>query len=72
MRLSCLPVSYFRDIINGQMSIKEWALEGSRIGLDGIDLSVLFLKSRSPEYLDKVRQEIGETGVRVADRKSVV
>ena len=66
MRLSCLPVSYFRDIINGQMSIKKWALEGSRIGLDGIDLSVLFLKSRSPEYLDKVRQEIGETGVRVA------
>jgi sugar phosphate isomerase/epimerase len=48
------------------MSIKEWALEGSHIGLDGIDLSVLFLKSRSPEYLDKVRQEIGETGVRVA------
>jgi len=66
MRLSCLPVSYFQDIINGRMSIKEWALEGSRIGLDGIDLSVLFLKSRSPEYLDKVRQEIGKTGIRVA------
>jgi sugar phosphate isomerase/epimerase len=48
------------------MSIKEWALEGSSIGLDGVDLSVLFLKSRSPEYLDKVRQEIEETGVRVA------
>jgi sugar phosphate isomerase/epimerase len=48
------------------MSIKEWALEGSRAGLDGIDLSVLFLKSRRAEYLDKTRQEIEETGIRVA------
>jgi len=61
-----LPVSYFRDIIDGRMSIKEWALEGSRAGLDGIDLSILFLKRRSAEYLDKIRQEIKETGIRVA------
>jgi sugar phosphate isomerase/epimerase len=66
MRLSCLPVSYFRDIIDERMSIKEWALEGSRAGLDGIDLSILFLKSRSAEYLDKTRQEIEEMGIRVA------
>ncbi|HXZ97813.1 MAG TPA: sugar phosphate isomerase/epimerase family protein [Candidatus Acidoferrum sp.] len=66
MRLSCLPVSYFRDIIDGRMGIKEWALEGSRAGLDGIDLSILFLKSRSAEYLDKTRHEIEETGIRVA------
>jgi sugar phosphate isomerase/epimerase len=66
MRLSCLPVSHFRDIIDGRMSIMEWALEGSRAGLDGIDLSILFLKSRSPEYIDKTRLEIEETGIRVA------
>jgi sugar phosphate isomerase/epimerase len=66
MKLSCLPVSYFSDIISGQKSVKEWALEGSRVGLDGIDLSVLFLKSRIPEYLDKVRQDIEEAGIRVA------
>ena len=66
MRLSCLPVSYFRDIIDGHMSIKDWALEGARTGLDGIDLSVLFLKSREPEYLRKIRQEIEDAGIRVA------
>jgi sugar phosphate isomerase/epimerase len=66
MKLSCLPVSYFRDIIDGRMSIKDWALEGSRAGLDGIDLSILFLKSRSPEYIDETRQHIEETGIRVA------
>ena len=48
------------------MSIREWALEGARTGLDGVDLSVLFLKSRNPEYLDKTRREIEEAGVRVA------
>jgi len=66
MKLSCLPVSYFKDIIDGRMSVKEWALEGARAGLDGIDLSILFLKSRSPEYLEKLRKEIVESGVRVA------
>jgi sugar phosphate isomerase/epimerase len=48
------------------MSIKDWALEGARTGLDGIDLSVLFLKNRKPEYLDRTRQEIEEAGIRVA------
>ena len=66
MKLSCLPVSYFREIIDGRMSIKDWALEGARTGLDGIDLSVLFLKNRKPEYLDRTRQEIEEAGIRVA------
>jgi sugar phosphate isomerase/epimerase len=66
MKLSCLPVSYFRDIIEGRMSVKDWALEGVRAGLDGIDLSILFLKSRSPEYLENLRKEILEAGIRVA------
>jgi sugar phosphate isomerase/epimerase len=66
MKLSCLPVSYFPEIISGKMTLKEWALEGTRVGLDGIDLSVLFLKSHNPEYLDNLRREIEQTGVRVA------
>jgi sugar phosphate isomerase/epimerase len=48
------------------MSIREWALEGARTGLDGIDLSVLFLRSRSLEYLDRTRREIQAAGIRVA------
>jgi sugar phosphate isomerase/epimerase len=48
------------------MTIKDWALEGARTGLDGIDLSVLFLKNRQPEYLRKIRQEIEDAGIRVA------
>ena len=42
MKLSCLPVSFFNEIIDGTMSIGEWAEIGAEIGLDAIDLSVLF------------------------------
>ena len=65
MKLSCLPVSYFQDIIGGKMSIKEWAMQGAEVGLDGIDLSILFLKSKDPKYLETVRREISDVGMRV-------
>ncbi|MGA3406069.1 MAG: sugar phosphate isomerase/epimerase family protein [Candidatus Bathyarchaeia archaeon] len=66
MKLSCLPVSYFQDIIGGRMSIKDWATQGAEVGLDGIDLSILFLKSKDSEYLNTVRREITDAGIRVA------
>lgn len=66
MKLSCLPVSYFPAIVSGEMSIADWAIEGAQAGLDGIDLSVLFLKNRRPEYLDNLRREIQEAGILVA------
>jgi sugar phosphate isomerase/epimerase len=48
------------------MSIKDWAEEGAEVGLDGIDLSILFLKSKAPSYLDAVRREIEDAQIRVA------
>ncbi len=65
MKLSCLPVSFFQQIINGEMTIGEWARLGRAAGLDGIDMSVLFLKSLEPAYLDSVREEIESAGSRL-------
>ena len=65
MRLSCLPVSFFQDIIEGRMSIGEWARIGAEVGLDGIDISVLFLRSLEPAYLADVRRSIEEAGMRL-------
>jgi len=48
------------------MSIKDWAYQGAEVGLDGIDLSILFLKAKDHPYLDSVRHEIEDAGVRVA------
>ena len=66
MKLSVLPVSYFRQIIDGEMTVGEWAREGSALSLDAIDISILFLKKRDPEYLHAMRNEIASAGMHVA------
>ena len=65
MKLSCLPVSFFQQIIDEEMSIAEWARMGSEVGLDAIDMSVLFLKSLEPAYLQRVRKGIESAGMRL-------
>ena len=63
MKLSCLPVSLFSAIISRQMSIIEWAELGKRCGLDGIDISLLFIESHSPAYLGKLRRDLQGAGM---------
>jgi len=65
VKLSCLPVSLFADIISGRMSIAEWARLATEVGLDGLDLSVLFLKSLDAAYLGGVRDDIKAAGQRL-------
>ena len=65
MKLSCLPVSFFADIIEGRMRVAEWARMGAAVGLDGIDLSILFAPDRSAGALAALRGEIEAAGVRV-------
>jgi len=66
MQLSCLPVSFFADIIEGRMSISEWARMGAELGLDAIDLSTLFVPDPSPQALSALRRDLEVTGMRVA------
>ncbi len=58
MKLSCLPVSFFPDIIAGHMSVGEWARMGAEIGFDAIDLSILFLPDPSPAKVAAMRREV--------------
>jgi sugar phosphate isomerase/epimerase len=46
MKLSCLPVSLFRE----NPPLAEWAALAKELGLDGFDLSVLQLRGRSPKF----------------------
>ncbi len=66
MRLSCLPVSFFDQIIKGTMSIREWARMGAAIGLDAIDLSILFVPDHSSSALAATRRDIEAEGMQVA------
>lgn len=65
MQLSCLPVSFFSDIIAGRMTVGEWARMGASLGLDGIDLSILFVRDRSRQAVKALRHEIEAAGTRV-------
>jgi sugar phosphate isomerase/epimerase len=66
MKLSCLPVSFFSEIIDGRMSVGDWSKMGSEIGLDAIDLSILFVPDRSETGLATLREQIESTGMSVA------
>ncbi len=66
MKLSCLPVSFFEDIISGKMKLNEWACIGAEAGLEAVDLSILFLPELTLSAARAARQQIQSAGVRVA------
>lgn len=65
MKLSCLPVSFFKDIIQGRMSVFEWAQMAARNSLDAVDLSILFLPGRTHAEAQALRQQVAEAGLGV-------
>jgi sugar phosphate isomerase/epimerase len=63
VKLSCLPVSLFSDISSRRLSVIEWARLGAGIGLDGVDVSLLFFESHSPAYLGKLKKGLEEVNI---------
>lgn len=63
MKLSCLPVSYFQEVTAEEKTIAGWAREGKNLGLDGIDISVLFIKNKNNSQLEKIREELDSIGM---------
>jgi len=66
MKLSCLPVSFFADIIDGRMSVGEWARMAAEIGFDAVDLSLLFFPKRTLAQAADLRRQVEGAGMRVA------
>ena len=65
MLLSCLPVSFFNDLVESRMTVAEWARMGAAVGLDGIDLSIAMVLDRSPHGLKTLRRDIETAGMRL-------
>ena len=63
MKLSCLPVSFFKDIVQGTMTMREWAEMGKRHDLDAIDIGAVLVKAHTPAYLQTYRRELEEVGI---------
>lgn len=57
MKLSCLPVSLYKDIFSGRRSVLDWIRFGADLGLDGIDVSVKFFPAREKRMLEVICEE---------------
>jgi len=55
MKISCLPVSFFSQLEKQEMSVLDWVAMGKEVGLDGVDLSVLFLENLDKDYIYGLR-----------------
>ncbi len=66
MKLSCIPVSYFEEIIKNKKSILQWAAEAKEIGFDYIDLSILFFFLFDEEYFVGIYNKLERLNIRIA------
>lgn len=66
MKLSCLPVSLFPALINGEMDLYAWADSAKKMGLDAVDMSILFLRSRTRREILRAKEALDRAGMTVA------
>jgi sugar phosphate isomerase/epimerase len=51
----CCAYSYRELLTHGQMTMEQFILKAVEFGLDGVDMTVYYLKSTDPEYLNGLR-----------------
>jgi sugar phosphate isomerase/epimerase len=63
MQMSCLPVSLFPELMSGELSLADWLIAARGMGLDGADISVLFLRQKAPFALAETKMQIRGAGL---------
>ncbi|NCB31105.1 MAG: sugar phosphate isomerase/epimerase [Clostridia bacterium] len=61
--MSCLPVSLFSMIIQKKIPLEIWAAEAKEMGLDGFDISMMFLDNHTPVYLRTLQEKLEKVGL---------
>ena len=67
MRLSCIPVSFFGPISQGQMTLTEWMDFAVELGLDGIECGPLLIKPLGPATPAEFRRLADARGLAVSN-----
>lgn len=66
LKLSCLPVSYFPDLISGKMGITQWIQEGAALGLSAVDLSRHFYQDDDKvERMEETKAALESAGMKL-------
>ena len=63
MRLSCIPATYFVDIIEGRMTVEAWIDLAASLGLDGLDFGQAWFRDRRPRTVAGLRRRIEGQGL---------
>ena len=63
MKISCLPVSWYSEILAGKIPLRDWLSFAAALRLDAVDLTILFLQDKSSEELQSLRQLILDSGL---------
>lgn len=64
--LSCLPVSLFPEIFSGRILPEQWSQFAAELQLDAYDISILFVRDRTPVGLKKLRIALERSGLPLA------
>jgi sugar phosphate isomerase/epimerase len=65
MRLSCVPATYFMDIVEGRMSMEQWIDLAASLGLDGLDFGQAWFRDQRPATIAALRQRVEDAGLQV-------
>ncbi len=63
MKVSCIPICFFRQILNKEMLLVEWLDMAADVGLDGVEMYDRFLDSFDSDYLERVAGQVDERGM---------
>src|SRR5579862_1851422 len=67
MRLSCVPVSFFSAISEGQITLADWMDFAVELGLDGVEASPLLVKPLGPATPVEFRRLADARGLAVSN-----
>ncbi len=61
--VGCCAISYSKYLRSGQMTMEDFIRKGVELRLDGVDMTVYFLKSTDPAYLASLRHLAFKNGI---------
>lgn len=57
-KISCLPVSLYKEFFTGDRTIPEWSKQAAELGLDCIDINALFIREMDLAQINGIRKEL--------------
>lgn len=57
-KISCLPVSLYKEFFAGERTIPQWSQQAAQLGLDSVDINALFIREKSMEQIRAIRSQL--------------